>query len=280
MAPTFNADRSEVIKGCPEPEELLDTALGEHTGIRDAAISRHVETCDACRRRVRDIRALGAVLHSIPVAPLSSDCLDADAIAALADGVASNVDHDAMAHVAVCAHCRARLAAVARLTEDATVRSEIHALRPPRRLTLQRWSRRQLTVSGGLAAAAAAAIVLLGPVRSGVSTDPTRTSVESHREVAITATTAPGIVSPIDIADLSDSLRWTSVPQADLYRVRIWNSEGTVVWTTDTRGTTVALPQVLQSGIPYLWEVSARTGWDRWVSSDFVEFTMRARRPR
>jgi len=268
-----------VIKGCPEPEELLDAALGEHTGIRDAAMLQHLETCDACRRRVRDIRALGAKLHSIPSAPPSGDCLDDDAIASLADGVAPDADHDAMAHVAVCANCRARLAAVARVMEDATVKSEIHLLRPTRRLRLRGWSRRQLTVSG-LAAAAAAAIVLLVPLRPGVGTDQIGANAGAHRESAITATPAPGIVSPRDIAEVSDSLRWTSIPQADLYRVRIWNREGTVVWTTDTRGTTVALPQVLHAGIPYHWEVSARTGWDRWVASDFVEFTLRARKPR
>jgi len=240
---------------------------------------QHLETCDACRRRVRDIRALGAKLHSIPSAPPSGDCLDDDAIASLADGVAPDADHDAMAHVAVCANCRARLAAVARVMEDATVKSEIHLLRPTRRLRLRGWSRRQLTVSG-LAAAAAAAIVLLVPLRPGVGTDQIGANAGAHRESAITATPAPGIVSPRDIAEVSDSLRWTSIPQADLYRVRIWNREGTVVWTTDTRGTTVALPQVLHAGIPYHWEVSARTGWDRWVASDFVEFTLRARKPR
>jgi hypothetical protein len=280
MASSFNVEQPDVITKCPTPVELLVTAMGGHNGIGGAAISRHVEDCAACRRRVRETRALAAMLHSIPVATLSSNCLDDDAIAALADGGDLTVARDAMVHVSACANCRARLAAVARLTEDATVRSEINALQPPRRLTRQGWSRRQLTVSGGLAAAAAAAIVLLGPVRSRVSTDQTRANAGPHRELAITAATAPRIVSPIDIADLADSLRWTSVPRADLYRVRIWNNEGTVVWTTDTRGTSVALPQVVHPGTSYMWEVRARTGWDRWVSSDFVEFTIRARRAR
>jgi len=280
MTSSFNTGRSEVITKCPAPDELLEHALGKDNGIRGAVISRHVQNCDACRQRVQDARAVAAELHSVSVTSVSSDCLDDDAIASLADGGDTSIEHDAVAHVAVCANCRARLAAVARLMDDETVSAEIRALQPTRRFTLPRWSRRQLAVSGGLAAAAVAAIVLLGPKRSGVSTDQTRTDSVSHREAAITATTAPRVVSPIDVADVADSLRWTSVPQADLYRVRIWNGEGTVVWSTETRDTMVALPQVVHSGTSYMWEVSARTGWDRWVSSDFVEFTLRARKPR
>lgn len=261
-----------MIKGCPDPTELLDVALREPSGIPDA-ISRHVETCVSCRQRIRDIRAAGALIHSIPAAPASSDCLDDDGIAALAQGARPNAD--AIAHVADCAHCRTRLAAVARVTADASVRAEIQALQPRRRLSIPRWTRRQLTVSG-IAAAAAVVIVLLGPMRAGLAGDQTDRNVEPHRELANVATTAPGILAPVRSASFSDSLRWTGVPQADLYRVRIWNSEGTVVWTADTRGTTVALPHLLQPGIPYLWEVSARTGWDRWVSSNLAEFTMRA----
>jgi len=231
---------------------------------------------------VRGTRESAAILHSMPVRSPSSDCLDDDAIAALADGAEhpdSNVASD-KAHVADCVHCRARLAAVMRLMDDAAVKSEIDALQAPRQLTLHRESRRPFTIPIGLAAAAAAAIVLLGPLRSGMSTDETQDASGPRREAAITTTTAPAIVSPVKRAERSDSLRWTSVPQADLYRIRIWDTTGVVVWTTDTRATRAELPPVLQSGTTYLWEVSARTGWDRWVSSDLGEFAILARRSR
>jgi hypothetical protein len=269
-------EQSEVIKDCPEPESLLKTALRESTGPSDAAILRHVEACDVCRQRVREIRALAAVFHSIPLSPPSRDCLDADAIAAVVEGSASDIDDNAMLHVAQCSNCRMRVAAAAQLLEDTTVRSELDALQSPRRAIRPAWSRRNLTVSG-LIAAAAAVIVLLGPMVSDVRRDRSGTSTEPQRERA--AASVLRVLSPTHIADLSDSLRWTSVPQADLYRVRIWNSEGSVVWTKETRATTVPLPQVLESGVPYLWEVSARTGWDRWISSDLVELTLPARRP-
>jgi hypothetical protein len=275
MASSFNAGRSEVITKCPTPDELLDTALGRNSDTRRGAIARHVESCEACHQRIHDIRAVAAELHTVPVAPVPSDCLNDDAIAALAGGDYSAAESDAMAHVAACANCRARVAAITRLMDDAIVKSEISALDAPRRFMPPSWSRRQFTVTGTLLAAAAAAIVMLGPLRSSISLDKT-----PYRETAITVTSAPRIVSPTELTSIADSLRWTSVSQADLYRVRIWNTEGTVVWSTDTRDTTVTLPHVIQPGASYMWEVSARTGWDRWVSSDFVELNIAVRPPR
>lgn len=262
-----------MLINCPAPPELMATALGGPNESGNGAIERHIETCVACKVHVDEIRKMAAMLHAVPSAPPSSRCLDNDAIAELADGRDSSPESDALAHAAGCASCRARLAAVVNLLGDATIMSEINLLQHPRRLRRHGWHRTRLAITGGLAAAAAAAIVLLDPVRSGLQGD--RVESEAHREAAITATTAPRIVSPADITGRVDSLRWTSVAQADLYRVRVWDLEGSVVWTVETPGTGVAMPQVIQVGRSYLWEVSARTGWDRWVSSDFVEFTLR-----
>jgi hypothetical protein len=267
-----------VTIGCPTSEELLAAAAGRPGDTRAAAILRHIQHCDSCLARMRENRELAALLHLMPVAP-STSCLDDDAIAALAEGGLS-ADSEAMVHVAVCANCRSRLAAVALLLNDTAVRSELDALQPARRLARQRWSARDLTLSGSLVAAAVAAIVFLGPMRSENSGNPRADTGETHREAAITSTIGPRIVSPISADRFPDSLRWTSVPQSDLYRVRIWNREGTVVWTTETRDTTVALPSIIQYGTSYMWEVGARTGWDRWVSSDFVELAIPAPKAR
>jgi len=133
-----------------------------------------------------------------------------------------------------------------------------------------------LTISGGMAVAAAATIMIVGVLRSGAR-EHRQAVVEPSREVAITATIAPRIVSPVDAVGRVDSLRWTGVPEADLYRVQIWDTDGTVVWTIDTRSTAVEVPAVIHSRISYFWNVKARTGWDRWVSSDFVGFSVRSR---
>lgn len=275
MTTSSNAARSEVMTKCPNPDDLLDTALGRHSDMRRVAIARHVQGCERCRQRIQRIREVASELHATPPAPVPGDCLSDDAIAMLAGGDNAAADSVAVAHVAACAKCRTRVSDIARLMGDSIVTSEIDALDTPRRVMPQRWSRRELTVSGGVLAAAAAAIVLLGPLRSSIELDK-----GPYREPAITATIAPRIVSHSELTNLAESLRWTSVSQADLYRVRIWNSEGTVVWSMDTRDTTVTLPQIIQSGVSYMWEVSARTGWDRWVSSDFVPLTISAQHTR
>ena len=269
MASSFNAGWAEVTTACPTPVELLNTALGLNSDMRRAVIARHAATCEACRERIHDIREVAAELHTVPIASVSINCLSDDAIAALADGD-SAADEYAVSHAASCAKCRTRVAAIARLMNDGIVSSEINALEASRRSRLPQWSRRQFTLSGGLLAAAAAAIVLLGPVRSRINPD-----TPPYRESALTAASAPRIVAT-EITRLADSLRWTSVSEADLYRVRIWNSEGTVVWSTDTRDTTVMLPRIIRAGTQYMWDVSARTEWDRWVSSDLVELKIAA----
>lgn len=268
---------------CPAPVGLLLRALGRDDGIHGATLTRHIEECSTCRSHLLELREVAAALHSaVPAAgTVSSDCLDDDGIAALADGLDLARDRGPIAHVAECAICGERLAAVVHVMEDAAVVSEIDALHPPARLMMPRrfvapkWPRRTVFVLSGLAAAAVATIVLLGPARSRAGRSESAADSATHREAAITTAAAPQILSRGDMGG-SDSLRWTSVPQADLYRIRVWDHEGTVVWTTDTRDTVLVLPLRLTSAAgSYLLDVKARTGWDRWVSSDFVELAVR-----
>lgn len=134
-----------------------------------------------------------------------------------------------------------------------------------------------MVISGGLVVAAAAAIVLVGPIANREADNGLS---DIHRESSITTTVAPRTLSPANAAQPADSLRWTSVPTADLYRVRVWDTEGTVVFSGESARTSLGVPNGLRPGTSYLWEVAARTGWDRWVSSDFVEFRTPAARPR
>ena len=128
----------------------------------------------------------------------------------------------------------------------------------------------------GLAALAAAA-ALLGPAADlRPATVPGEAS--RHRESAITTTLAPQIAGPIGPATLADSLRWTSVPHADRYQVSVFDREGTLVWESQTRDTSLRLPARLRRAAAslYLWKVEARTGWDRWVASEWEQFTIGA----
>ena len=54
-----------------------------------------------------------------------------------------------------------------------------------------------------------------------------------------------------------------------------------VLWETQTSGTATLLPSSLrfQPGASYHWKVKAQTSWNRWVSSDLVEFSIGPPRP-
>jgi hypothetical protein len=201
--------------------------------------------------------------------------LDDDVIAAVVDGGDTNARLDAITHLNECAECRDRLAAVAKLMDDSVVAREIELVAPAKVFPLRRWTPPRWAAVTMVAAAAGLAIVLLTPTRSGIQRLQNVPS-EVRREGTLTTTAPPQILSPRGFAGSNDSLRWTTVVGADLYRVQIWNRDGTIVWSTETRTTSVPVPsQLIAAGGSYLWEVKARTGWDRWVASDFLEFTIR-----
>jgi hypothetical protein len=196
---------------------------------------------------------------------LADGHLDDSSLAAIVDG---DVSHpDAIAHLSECEDCRRRMSAVAHLVDDVHISGEIELLERPRR----RW----IPVVGTLAAAAVATIIIGGPTLMRSRPAPSESDTAIHREGTITTTAPPRILSPAAIAKRGDALRWTSVAGADAYRVQVWDSEGNVVLSTETPDTVLALPAVVKPGVTYLWEVKARTGWDRWVSSEFLQFTIR-----
>jgi hypothetical protein len=238
--------------------------------VSDAA--RHARTCDECRKRIRELRAIVGELRSLDSTSPGANCLNDDVIALLATDPKVQIEPEAREHVIACESCRGRLTAVAALLSEPSVMKEIAALEglsisPAKR----RLSRFHISIAGGLLAAAVATIVFLGPISSRFPAGNAR-----YREPAITSTNAPQLAASLNLDRTLDSLRWTGVPQADLYRVRLWNGEGTVVWSIETRDTLAAVPPSALAGTEYMWDVSARTGWDRWVSSEFAELTVAA----
>jgi hypothetical protein len=210
------------------------------------------------------------------VSEMSSHHLDADVIAEIVDGMNPDSHPEAIAHLSECSDCRARLIAVANLLDDPLVAAEIKNLdaQTTRRRPAAYW-----TAGATLAAAAAITIIFVGPNKLNRRADEPVASSETRREATVTTTAPPRILSPSAIGT-NDSLRWTSVPGADLYRVQVWDREGNVKVSQDTRDTVLALPsQITRAGGSYLWEVKARTGWDRWVSSDFLEMNVKLHAP-
>ena len=73
-----------------------------------------------------------------------------------------------------------------------------------------------------------------------------------------------------------ETFQWSQVPAADLYRITAYDAEGTVVWEAETRDTSITPPDRTQfePDARYIWQVAARVGFDRWVTSELVEFTI------
>jgi len=211
---------------------------------------------------MRDLRAASRSSDALP-----DDHLDDDQIAAMIAGIEPGEKPLTIEHLSRCVECRDRLTAVANLLDDPQVAAAMPRTDTVRKRILSpaRWAS-----IAALAAAAAVTIVLVRPAET-----------ELRREGTLTTTAAPKVLSSAILTSATDSLRWTHIPGADLYRVQVWNHEGTVVWSADTRDSVIAPPaSILRDGASYLWEVKARTGWDRWVSSDFEELSVRLRSQR
>lgn len=256
---------------CSSPAQLLVAALAVGEPANEL-VARHIRGCASCRRNVAELRELLDVVRSSPPErPSETPCLDDVDIARLVDGSTAELDGAAMRHLASCTRCRAQLASSAQVLEDPLVAAEVERLGAPR---VPR--RSVFAIAGGLAAATIAGFVLWPD--AGVEREAAITiDSAAYRERTLTTTAAPRILGPFDAATMADSLRWSSVPGADLYRITFWRSDGSVAWTGEARDTVLPLPADLTSAgsESLLWDVKARTGWDRWVASDLVEFSAR-----
>lgn len=198
------------------------------------------------------------------------ECLDDDAVAAVADG---SLDAAARAmilpHLATCARCRGAVASVARSLSDPEVAREVRAVDGARRRSLYRIA---------IPAAAAAILLVLVMPRRTDDLDPQGT----HRDPTITAVESPVPVAPSGVVDAVRTLRWRSVASADRYRVTLFDAGGTVLYEAQLTDTVAVLPDstTLSPGQAYLWKVEARTGFDRWAPSGLVEFSIVRRAPR
>ncbi|HEY3112623.1 MAG TPA: zf-HC2 domain-containing protein [Gemmatimonadaceae bacterium] len=98
-----------------------------------------------------------------------------------------------------------------------------------------------------------------------------------HREAGVTTTVAPVILAPVGAVESADVFTWSSVPHADRYELRVFDSNASVVWQTETTDTVVSIPRTvsLRPGVSYYSKVQAHTGIERSTSTDLVEFLIR-----
>lgn len=196
--------------------------------------------------------------------PSTPDCLDDRTLAALAEGTLDAGSRAAaLPHLAACIRCRSRVASVARALADPKVAGEVRAAEGGRR--------RRVRGTGWVAAGVAAAAVLLLIARP-----PGFEESLLHRAPAVTAAPAPAALWPVGPVADAPSLRWTPVSGADRYRIALFDAGGEVLYETELAGTLALLPDsaLPAPGETYWWQVEARIGFDRWVASDLIEFSV------
>lgn len=236
--------------------QLMRYAAGE----ADHSVSKHVAACEACAAEVSQLRAaMNLARVSSSTMDVTEQCLTHDALAAFVAGTADEVERTrCIEHVAACSHCAGAVASIARALTSDEIAREVRAVELP---NTRRWQRAVLPLAG-----AAVLALLLG--RPSPSPPP-------HRSTPVTEYPAATLIAPVGhVADMTP-LRWRAVPMADRYRVTLFAAGGDVVYEDIVTDTVVTLPDSvpLRSGETYFWTVAANTGWNRWVNSEWAEFS-------
>jgi len=234
----------------PTPESLIPFALGTD----DPATARHVSACATCRAEIERLQESAGLLRSSASLERridTPDCLDELVVADFVEGRLSPESRaPVVAHLLTCARCRS------------VVKATAAAPNTPER----RWPRWPVP----LGLAAAAALVLLLMPRGDDNPSP------GLREPTVTSTIAPVPIAPAPGASVTrvDRLAWSSVPGAERYRLRLYDREGSTLWTVETADTSAALPDSVRllPRVPYFWRVEAQAEWMRWAASDLVSF--------
>lgn len=251
----------------PRSEDVLNFALHGARTSPDVAV--HVQHCDACAAEAERLRSTIEMVRERTTAdPIPTpDCLDDAAVAALAGGEHLGADRERLlSHVSTCAHCRDRVASVARALSDPSVAAEIAKTEFVSR-------RRRASVRFALASTAVAAAAVLFLVLPRIEGEPGGRGL--HR-APTAAESSPPLITPIGLVDDAKLLRWGSMAGADRYRVTLFDTSGDVLYEAETTDTSVSLPDtiLLGSGRRYLWKAEARTGWDRWTASKLASFSI------
>lgn len=237
-------------------------------GESDPAVAEHVMACPGCAAEVARLRAAMDVMRVSTTAThpsqshVASQCLTEHALAAFAAGTLVDSERArCMEHLAGCSRCAGTVASAARALATDDITRQVQVLDLP---GVRRWQRALLPLAG----AAVLALLLARPSVSPPSSPP-------HRSTPVTEFPAATLIAPVGrVADMTP-LRWRAVPMADRYRVTLFAADGDVIYEDIVTDTVVIVPDSvpLRSGQTYFWTVAASTGWDRWVNSEWAEFS-------
>jgi hypothetical protein len=196
----------------------------------------------------------------------ATPCVDDFTMAAFVEGRLSDSErHGIEQHLVTCAECREQFADVVSMLSEIPelVSSKLPTIGTAKRSSMLRF---------GIAAAGIAAAVLAVFVKTQNSSVNDAPSTLRDEDGSMRA--APVVASPTSIASDSTRFVWSRVSDADQYRVTVFRVDGVVMWEAETADTSIVqpVPAPFSDGTTYLWKVSARTEFDRWVSSGLTEF--------
>jgi hypothetical protein len=202
--------------------------------------------------------------------PLTCDAIvDGGLIERYLAGTLSEPEVEALeSHYLTCARCQNELRMAAAIRD---VLPELREAAPVTDVGAAALAGRWLRRPAGVGAVAAAIAALLAGV---LLLQPAGEESLQHREPILETMAAPRVEAPVGEVGSVAEFRWAPVASADLYKLTLYDVAGDVVWEVDTRETHVVPPDSLRlkPGALYLWQVDARVDWDRWVSSELVQF--------
>ncbi len=202
-------------------------------------------------------------------------CPDEEVLAGLVEGgVSEERRREVEAHLADCRDCLAQLGLLTRL---ARAEADLPPV-PARWLDAARGPRRSGARSWRWAVPAAAGLlVALGLVLRPEPPGGPRPAPEVRAEPAAVANPAAAILHPAEGAVLGRrqiAIRWTPVPGALSYEVRLTDADGGSLWEEETADTESVPPATLAlaEGGPYFAWVEARLADGRTLASRAVAF--------
>ena len=174
-------------------------------------------------------------------------------------------------HYLTCERCQneLRLALAIREALPEVREAGLHAPAESQVSVISRRSRAR-TAAALAAAAVLAGLLLVRPFKLDEESAPV------HRDEATGVEVAPSLRAPGGVVAEVETFQWSQVPAADLYRLTVYDAEAAVVWEVETRDTLIAPPDrtEFEPDARYIWQVAARVGFDRWLSSELVDFTI------
>ena len=224
------------------------------------------------------------------------ECLAPEQLEALLDGKTSNP------HLAQCPRCQAELAMLKAFESGTPLPDEgaavawisshldrqLESIKSPSRGRVRAavqnfepqasWLAKMFDLQGwrwAVPATVLAAAAIMAAVLLRTPKQPELQANAGHTNVVYRSQEVQ-VVSPVgDVQQVPRELRWQAFDQSNSYKVEVMEVDKTVLWSTETRETFVAIPASLGAkmlpGKPILWQVTALDATGRVLGTSQVE---------